>query len=154
MASLLALPYLPEAALSDGPKDLEVVEVHCRKNRDIPGELAERPRALHQPPLEPLSRGCPPPLQGALPCTPEVGPGAGRRLSSGLCVKKGRPEPRLRGGSWGLCHPSSRAPCEARPPRTQTTQRTGCALQSQAPRYPHPELPPRRKPGACLPPSR
>ena len=71
MASLLAPPYLAEAALSDGPKDLEVVEVHCRKNRGMPGQVAERPvpstrLGLEQPP-EATPHHCREP-----PCGPPV----------------------------------------------------------------------------------
>lgn len=38
----VAPPYLAKAALPDGPQDLEVVKVHCRKNIRTPGEVDAR----------------------------------------------------------------------------------------------------------------
>ena len=42
-------PYLAEAALPDGTQDLEVVQVHCRESRGVPGEGAARPVPTRPP---------------------------------------------------------------------------------------------------------
>lgn len=68
-------PYLAEAALPDGTQDLEVVQVHCRESRGVPGEGAAGlvpARALGPSslPRAPMLQGAPccaepPTLQGA-----------------------------------------------------------------------------------------
>lgn len=46
-----APPYLAEAALPDGPQDLEVVEGHCGENRGVPGEgHGKKALCHHKPP--------------------------------------------------------------------------------------------------------
>lgn len=106
-AALLAPPYLAKAALSNGSKDLEVVKVHCGRNRGTSGEVAARPWTLHKPPAGVAAQGPPPPLQGAPPqpsshaLCPGSGPGARLEAQLRLVCKQGGPAPRQRAGAWG-----------------------------------------------------
>lgn len=129
-------PYLAEAALPNGTENLEVVQVHCRENRGMPGEVAERPCACHEPPRRsspraPLRCGQPPTLQGA--------PAAFRQPTSPRAWRCRAGLSRGRGGSWGPCSPSCRTHGGVRPGRTahrRNTIRQGSSAQPQAPRSP------------------